>query len=283
MSKNRAASIRARLKNLADAAKQDFNLTLTHYGLERLLYRLSVSEHAPNFLLKGALLFMLWYDVPQRPTRDADLLGFGPDDIDSVAAAFRDMCVIDVDDGIAFDAGSVTATEIRKEAGYGGVRVELRAMLDGARITLQVDIGFGDVVTPAPDTISYPILLADLPPPSLRAYPKYTVVAEKFQALCALGMANSRMKDYFDLWVLLREGDLDDAELVRAIQATFIRRLTALPEGVPGGLSDGFATDAGKQAQWRAFVTKNRLDAIALGELVQHLRAAFQRLRIFSY
>ena len=135
MIKNRAASIRARLKHRADAAKQDFNLTLTHYGLERLLYRLSVSKHAPNFLLKGALLFMLWYDVPQRPTRDADLLGFGPEDIDSVAAAFRDMCAIDADDGIGFDAVAVKASEIRKEAGYGGVRVELRAMLDGARIT----------------------------------------------------------------------------------------------------------------------------------------------------
>ena len=281
MSKNRAASIRARLKNRADVAKQDFNLTLTHYGLERLLYRLSVSKHAPNFLLKGALLFMLWYDVPQRPTRDADLLGFGPEDANSVAAAFHDMCAIEVDDGIAFDAGSVKATEIRKGAGYGGVRAELRAMLDGARITLQVDIGFGDVVTPAPETISYPVLLDDLPPPSLRAYTKYTVVAEKFQALCTLGMANSRMKDYFDLWVLLREGDLNDAELVRAIQATFTRRRTALPEGVPAGLSDDFAMDAGKQAQWRAFVTRNKLDTMGLDELVQHLRAAFQKLEIF--
>lgn len=280
MSKNRAASIRARLKNRADAAKQDFNLTLTHYGLERLLYRLSVSEHAQNFLLKGALLFMLWYDVPQRPTRDADLLGLGPEDIDSVTAAFRDMCALEVDDGIIFDAGTVKATEIRKDAGYGGVRVELRATLDGARIALQVDIGFGDVVTPAPESVMYPVLLDDLPPPSLLAYPKYTVVAEKFQALCALGMANSRMKDYFDLWVLLREGDLDDAELVRAIHATFTRRRTAMPEGIPTGLSDGFAADAGKQAQWRAFVNKNKLDAIALAELVQTLRAAFQKLKI---
>jgi len=280
MSKNRAASIRARLKNRSDAAKQDFNLTLTHYGLERLLYRLSVSKHAPNFLLKGALLFMLWYEVPQRPTRDADLLGFGPEDIDSVAAAFRDVCAIEVDDGIGFDAKSVKATEIRKEAGYGGVRVELRATLDGARISLQVDIGFGDVVTPAPETVQYPVLLDDLPPPSLRAYPKYTVVAEKFQALCALGMANSRMKDYFDLWVLLREGDLDDAELVRAIRATFARRRTAMPEGIPVGLSDGFAADAGKQAQWRSFVNKNKLDAIPLDDLVQSLRAAFQKLKV---
>ena len=154
MSKNRAASIRARLKNRSDAAKQDFNLTLTHYGLERLLYRLSVSSHAPNFLLKGALLFKLWYDLPQRPTRDADLLGIGPDDIDSVAAVFHDVCVIEVDDGIAFEAGSVRTAEIRKEAGYGGVRVELRATLDGAQFSLQVDVGFGEELT---------AVLADLP------------------------------------------------------------------------------------------------------------------------
>lgn len=280
MTKNRAASIRARLKNRSDTAKQDFNLTLTHYGLERLLYRLSVSVHAPNFLLKGALLFKLWYDVPQRPTRDADLLGFGPDDIDSVAAVFRDVCVIEVDDGIAFEAGSVKTAEIRKEAGYGGVRVQLRATLDGAQLSLQIDIGFGDVVTPAPEAVNYPVLLDDLPAPKLRAYPKYTVVAEKFQALCALGMANSRMKDYFDLWMLLRDGDLDDAELVRAVQATFTRRRTALPDGVPAGLSDAFASDAGKLSQWRAYVSKNKLNAIALGELVQALRAEFQRLKI---
>lgn len=280
MSANRAASIRARLKNRSDAAKQDFNLTLTHYGIERLLYRLSVSKHAPNFLLKGALLFMLWYDVPQRPTRDADLLGFGPDDIDSVAAAFRDICAIEVDDGITFDPGSVKATEIRKEAGYGGVRVELRATLDGARISLQVDIGFGDVVTPAPEAIAYPVLLDDLPAPSLRAYPKYTVVAEKFHALCSLGMANSRMKDYFDLWVLLREGDLEDAELVRAIEATFAHRRTAMPEIIPAGLSNDFAADAGKLAQWQAFVNKNKLDAVPLDAVVQALRATFQKLRV---
>jgi hypothetical protein len=143
-----------------------------------------------------------------------------------------------------------------------------------------VDIGFGDVVTPAPETIRYPVLLDELPPPALRAYPKCTVVAEKFQALCALGMANSRMKDYFDLWVLLRDGDLDDAELVRAIEATFARRRTAMPKDVPVGLSDGFAADAGNQAQWRAFVNKNKLDAIALVDVVKTLRAALQKLKV---
>lgn len=281
MSANRAASIRARLKNRADAAKQDFDLVLTRFGLERLLYRLSVSRHAPSYLLKGALLFALWYDAPLRPTRDADLLGFGPDDVDSARAAFREICAIEADDGIVFDAGSVRAERIRKEAGYGGVRVALRATLEGARISLQVDIGFGDVVTPAPEAIAYPVLLDDLPAPGLRAYPKATVVAEKFQALCALGMANTRMKDYFDLWVLLRDEDLDDPELARAIRATFERRRTPMPDGVPVGLSDAFAADAGKQTQWRAFVGRNKLETVALEVVVRALRDAFRRTSTF--
>lgn len=275
MSRNLEASIRTRLKQRADAKNQDFNLTLTYYALERLLYRLSISRHAQSFVLKGALLFTLWYDLPHRPTRDADLLGFGPDDLDSVAAAFRDICSIAVDDGIHFDVGSVRATQIREEAGYGGVRIELRAGLQGARISVQVDIGFGDVVTPPPETVMYSVLLADLPSPCLRAYPKYTVVAEKYHAICVLGMANSRMKDYFDLWVLLRAGDLDDSELVRAIRATFVRRSTALPEGTPMGLTEAFAMDPGKQAQWRAFVARNSLDTVPLeGKAIKLVGAA---------
>ncbi|MGQ0698818.1 MAG: nucleotidyl transferase AbiEii/AbiGii toxin family protein [Panacagrimonas sp.] len=275
MSRNLAASIRARLKNVADSRKQDFNLVLTHYGLERLLYRLSVSPHASNFLLKGALLFSLWYDVPHRATRDADLLGFGPDDISSVVKVFQDICGIAFDDGIQFDPQQVTGSEIRKEAGYGGVRIEILAKLDSARLTLQVDIGFGDAVTPAPEAVQYPVLLNDLPPPQLRAYPKYTVVAEKFHAICLLGMASSRMKDYFDLWILLRDDSLDSVEMKRAIEATFARRRMVLPAGTPVGLSDGFADDAAKQAQWRAFLRKNRLEELAMDVVIGVLRTAF--------
>ena len=279
MSRNLAASIRARLKQRADVAKQDFNLTLTHYGLERLLYRLSISPHAGNYLLKGALLFSLWYDQPHRPTRDADLLGFGPDDIGTAVSAFREISEILVDDGIAFDPTSVKGSLIRKDAGYGGVRIDLRALLDGARITLQVDIGFGDAVTPAPESVSYPVLLDDLPAPQLRSYPKYTVVAEKFHAVCLLGMANTRMKDYFDLWVLLAEGALESSELHRAVQATFARRQLPVPATVPSGLSDTFALNAVKRAQWAAFLKKNRLDAVDLVEVVNLLRDEFQKLQ----
>jgi hypothetical protein len=213
MSRNLAASVRTRLKQHATANKQDFNLTLTRYGLERLLYRLSVSEHASNFLLKGALLFTLWYDVAHRPTRDADLLSFGPEDVDTAVNTFQEICLISADDGLVFNHDSVKGSIIRKQAGYGGVRVDLGANLDGARIALQVDIGFGDAVTPAPQAISYPVLLEDFPAPQLRAYPKYTVVAEKFHAVCLLGLANTRMKDYFDLWVLLNDTTLDALEL----------------------------------------------------------------------
>lgn len=279
MSRNLAASIRARLKQRADATTQDFNLTLTHYGLERLLYRLSISPDAGNYLLKGALLFSLWYDQPHRPTRDADLLGFGPGDIDSTVAAFREICAIEVEDGIAFDPASVKGSAIRKEAGYGGVRIDLLAKLDGARITLQVDIGFGDAVTPAPESVSYPVLLDDLPAPQLRSYPKYTVVAEKYHAVCLLGMANTRMKDYFDLWVLLTEGALDSTELRRAVEATFARRQLPVPDAVPSGLSDSFARDAVKRAQWAAFLKKNRLDALDLVDVVTLLRDEFQKLK----
>ena len=280
MTANRAASIRARLKQHPDTLKQDFNLTLTQYGLERLLYRLSVSEHAPNFLLKGALLFQLWYGQSHRPTRDADLLGFGPDDVPTLVGVFRTICSIAVDDGIVFDPESVAGTEIRKDAGYGGVRIDLRATLDGARLALQIDIGFGDAVTPAAQPVTYPTLLADVPAPTLRAYPKATVVAEKLHAVTVLGMTNTRMKDFFDLWILLHDTTLDDAELQRAIEATFTRRQTAMPAAQPIGLSDAFAEDATKQVQWRAFLKKNRLQATDFAEVVSYVR---ERTRRFGF
>jgi hypothetical protein len=278
MSRNLAASIRARLKQRADATKQDFDLTLTHYGLERLLYRLSVSPHAANYLLKGALLFSVWYDQPHRPTRDADLLGFGPDDVETAVSAFREICQIAAEDGISFDPASVKGSVIRKEAGYGGVRIDLQAKLDGARIVLQVDIGFGDAVTPSPEPMTYPVLLEDLPAPQLRSYPKYTVVAEKFHAACLLGMANTRMKDYFDLWVLLNDGALATGELRRAVEATFNRRKLALPRTLPVGLSDAFAQDATKNQQWAAFLRKNRLEPLDLTDVVALLRREFEKL-----
>jgi hypothetical protein len=194
------------------------------------------------------------------------------DDAPTLVGVFRSICSIAVDDGIMFDPASVSGTETRKDAGYGGVRIDLRATLDGARPALPVDIGFGDAVTPAAQPVTYPTLLDDVPAPALRAYPKATVVAEKIHAVTILGMTNSRMKDFFDLWVLLHDTTLDDVELQSAIEATFARRQTTIPHALPIGLSDAFAADATKQVQWKAFLRKNKLDAMDLAEVVRYVR-----------
>ena len=209
MSRDRAASVRARLLNVAKATGTDFNLVLVRFALERLLFRLSTSAHADRFILKGALLFTLWYDLPHRATRDADLLGFGPSDTASMTAVFKDIASIAGDDGIVFDPASVRVEVIRKEAGYGGVRVKLDGRLADARCMTQVDVGFGDAVTPAPSDAVYPVLLDDLPAPHLRTYPVYTVIAEKLHAVVVLGMVNSRLKDYLDLVVMVERETLD--------------------------------------------------------------------------
>jgi nucleotidyltransferase AbiEii toxin of type IV toxin-antitoxin system len=269
---NLGASVRARLLNKAKAEKIEFGLLLTRFALERLLYRLSVSPHREQFLLKGALLFDLWFDEPHRPTRDADFLGFGATDLPALSAVFREICAIEIDDGIVFDPRSVKAHEIRKGANYAGIRITLTGLLDGARCPVQADIGFGDAVTPAPEEIEYPTSLNDLPAPKLRAYPRYTVIAEKFEAITSLGIANSRMKDFFDLWVLTRNWELDTSILSRAVKATFARRGTELPTSTPVGLSDEFAADQTKQTQWRAFTARNQLATPELQVVVQHLR-----------
>ena len=271
---NVAASVRARLLNVAKAQGVDFNQVLVRFALERILYRMTQSQHADRFLLKGALLFTLWYDMPHRATRDADLLGFGASDLASVAETFRDIAAVAVDDGIAFDPASVTVEEIRKEAGYGGVRVIITGELAKARCKTQIDVGFGDAVTPAPVDSVYPVLLDDLPAPKLRAYPTYTVISEKLHAIALLGMTNSRLKDYFDLSVLLERETLDAGVLAQAIQATFERRGTSVPHAAPVGLTDEFAHDASRQLLWLAFLKKNALPPAPLPAIVDRLRTA---------
>ena len=273
MSAGRAASIHARLLNRAKERGEDFNLVLTRYALERFLYRLSLVPPAREaYWLKGALLFDLWFDVPHRPTRDADFLGFGPADTDALAATIREICAVAVDDGMEYDPASVRIEEIREDARYGGLRVQLLGRLGNARCPVQLDVGYGDAVTPGPEEVVYPALLDDQPPPRLHVYPRETVVAEKLEAIVSLGMANSRMKDYFDLRALAHEGALDAGQLAEAIAATFARRQTPLPEGLPLGLSDEFAQDAMKRTQWKAFLNKNRLDAPALDAVVTEVR-----------
>ncbi|MFC7411542.1 nucleotidyl transferase AbiEii/AbiGii toxin family protein [Hydrogenophaga atypica] len=272
---NVAASVRARLLNVAKAQGVDFNQVLVRFALERILYRLTQSPHADRFLLKGALLFTLWYDMPHRATRDADLLGFGASDLESVAQVFRDIAAVAVDDGIVFDAASVAVEEIRKEAGYGGVRVIITGDLARARCKTQIDVGFGDAVTPAPVDSVYPVLLEGMPPPRLRAYPTYTVIAEKFHAIALLGMTNSRLKDYFDLSVLFEREVLDVSLVAKAIEATFQRRGMAARGALPVGLTEEFANDATRQALWLAFLKKNELQPEPLPAVVDRLRVAF--------
>ena len=273
---NMAASVRARLLGIAKTQESDFNQVLVRFTLERILYRLSQSEHARRFLLKGALLFTLWYDMPHRATRDADLLGFGASDLESVAQVFREIAAISVNDGIVFDPASVAAEEIRKEAGYGGVRVTIAGELAKARCKTQIDVGFGDAVTPGPVDSVYPVLLNDLPAPRLRVYPTYTVVAEKLHAIALLGMTNSRVKDYFDLSVLLERETLDADLLAQAIKATFERRGMAVPTELPVGLTDEFAHDTSRQALWQSFVKKNELASEPLAAIVVRLRTALE-------
>lgn len=273
--KNIGASVRARINNKAKADNVNTQFLLTRYALERMLYRLAVSEHRDSFLLKGALLFDLWYDVPLRPTRDIDLLGFGMAEIPHLIKVFEDLCAIQVEDGINFESASITAEEIRKDANYSGTRVTVVGKIDGAKCTVQVDVGYGDAVTPAPEMATYPVMLEGMPAPELRVYPQYTVIAEKFEAIVSLGMANSRMKDYFDLWVLLRNADLDQRILEQAVRATLARRVTLVPAGVPSGLTEQFSSDIAKLSLWNAFVTRNKLDADSLESTVRFLRDRF--------
>ena len=267
-----ARSVQVRLVAHAKAIGVDPNLVLTRYGVERFLYRLSRSPYAERFVLKGALLLMAWLGETLRPTRDADLLGFGDLSDKELVRILREVCEFEVEpDATSFLPDSVHVEPIRVEDAYGGRRVTIKARVGKARLTVQVDIGFGDAVTPAPEWMEYPGLL-DLPRARLRVYSRESVVAEKLHAMVLLGTRNTRMKDYFDLRALEREGALDPDRLAEAIAATFARRKTAVPDGVPSGLSEEFATDAASQAQWKAFLTRNRLEGPAFAEVVREVR-----------
>jgi predicted nucleotidyltransferase component of viral defense system len=256
---NLAASVRQNFLNLAHERGEEFQFVLTRYAIERLLYRLSRSAHADRFVLKGAMLFELWTGQTHRSTLDVDLLSEASDDVDRLVAVIREVVAVEVEnDGLVIDPASVRGEQIREDQHYQGVRVTATAMLAGARIALQIDIGFGDAVTPGPQRAEYPSLIGPSRP-NLRVYPKETVVAEKFEAMVTLGIANSRMKDFYDLYVLSEQFDFDGDLLARAIAATFARRRTTLPDLVPLGLTAPFAADASKSKQWTGFVKRGRL------------------------
>jgi predicted nucleotidyltransferase component of viral defense system len=257
--KNLPASVRQKLANLARERNVDFGLILVKYGLERILFRLSLSRYRDVFILKGALLFELWTEQRYRPTRDADFLAHGDNAPERFAHIFRELCVLEVDeDGLRFDAETVEAERISEDADYEGVRVTLLAYLERAKIPIQIDIGFGDIVTPAPSRTDYPTLL-EFPGPRLLAYPKETVVAEKLEALVKLGIANTRMKDFYDLEILSRTFAFEGKTLAKAIQNTFQKRGTDLPmAGLPVAFTSEFYDDVNKKRQWTAFSAKNK-------------------------
>src|SRR6185312_15189411 len=239
---NVAASVRARLLNLARETQRPLDQLLTRYALERLLYRLSRSEYRERYALKGALLVTTWFDSPHRPTRDVDFLGFGDPSTDVLLSRFREIAAIPANDGLAYDIESLVAELIREDQHYGGVRLRTTATLAGARIPIVIDIGFGDATEPGLEEIDLPVLLG-MPAPHLLAYPPETVIAEKFEAMVKLGLANSRLKDYYDVWALLTTRELDEHRLSGAIAATFKRRGTALPSDTPDALTSAFAAN----------------------------------------
>jgi predicted nucleotidyltransferase component of viral defense system len=268
--RNIGASVRARLLTLSKANGQSFDLVLTRFALERLLFRLSQSRHADRFVLKGAMLLMSWFEDPHRGTRDLDLLGFGDPNPDAMLATFREILAQDAEDGVVFDVDALRVDRIREELQYGGLRLRTMALIAGARINLTIDIGFGDALEPGDELIDYPVML-DLPAPRLRAYARETVIAEKFQAMVVLGRANSRMKDFYDIWILSRSFPFDDDRLARAIAATFTRRRTEIPTELPDALSPAFAADERKRRQWQVFVEDVALDPGALADVVDEL------------
>ena len=272
--KGQITTIRQRLSNLSKDRNEDFQFLLIRYGLERFLYRISQSNYCNQFVLKGALLFIIWEGQTYRPTRDMDLLGFGDSSSEYLTSIFQELCRDEVEpDGLIFDPKSVSIAEIREDQEYSGQRIKISGFLGKAKVSLQIDIGFGDVITPDAIESEYPTLL-EMPQPKIRIYPPETVVAEKLQAMVDLGMQNSRMKDFFDIYNISLQFNFDGDVLVKAIRNTFLRRKTEIPKKLPLALTEEFASDSQKQIQWNAFLRKNSLEDISLDlvDIVENLR-----------
>lgn len=261
---NLPASVHHRLLNLAKETQRPFNELLQYYTMERFLFRLSQSPFAERFVLKGALMLRVWDVAQARPTMDIDLLGRTANTVENLVEIIRQCLSIEVaEDGIRFDPESVLGEPITVEKKYQGVRVRIRGTLGNARLSLQLDFGFGDVVVPGPVWIDYPQLL-DFGPPHLLGYTPESVIAEKFQALVELELANTRLKDFFDLWKLSQTLTFDSEILMRAIAATFKQRGTPLPTTLPLALTAAFYDDPNRQAQWKGFLRRARLEAEAI-------------------
>jgi len=265
-----AASVRQRLLNLARAQGRVFDVVLVAFGLERLIYRLSVSPHRDQFVLKGGMLVALWTADPGRFTRDVDFLGFGADDEQSVREIFADILSIEAGDGLVFDSADISASDIRDEHVYGGKRLKTTAHLGATRIPITIDLGFGDALSDPSYEIEYASLLG-FEPATIRAYSPATVIAEKFQALVALGLANSRMKDFYDLWAIPKATEINAEDVAAAIQATFARRRTAIPKARPDGLTEAFTRSPAKSTQWAAYVQATSLEDVTLNQIADEI------------
>jgi hypothetical protein len=255
--KNVAASVRERLSQIAARQKANFDAILVQFAVERLLARLEKSPYADRFVLKGAMLFAVWSKFDHRQTRDMDLLGFGSSDIEDIHKVFLDLLAMPAEDGLSFDTATLTVAPIRAVDSYGGLEVQCLAWLGSARITVHIDIGFGDVITPEADHVEFPNLLPDFPAPRIRAYPVYTAMAEKIEAAVRLGERNTRMKDFYDLWFMATKFDIDKKLLAKAVRATFERRGTPLPTATPYAFTKAFAEQ--KEQEWKRFLTRNNL------------------------
>ncbi|HJZ12398.1 MAG TPA: nucleotidyl transferase AbiEii/AbiGii toxin family protein [Acidobacteriota bacterium] len=255
---NVAASFHDRLLNKAHATNRPFNEVLQYFAMERFLYRLAQSRYAESFILKGALMFIAWRALQSRSTMDIDLLGITDNSVETLVGITKELCSQDVEpDGLVFNPETVTAELIDKDAEYAGVRVRFRGSLGSARITMQLDVGFGDVIVPEPTAAKYPTIL-ELPPPTLKGYSRESAVAEKFEAMVKLDVINSRLKDFFDVWLISRQFDFHGPTLATAIERTFSNRGTTIPLE-PVAITARFADQPAKQAQWQGFIRKNRI------------------------
>ncbi len=275
--KNMAASVHARLAETARRTNRPFQELLQYYGMERFLYRLSKSPHAARFVLKGALMLRVWNAPMARPTKDIDLLGRLESPLENLSTVVREVCAVDVEpDGLVFTPATVKSERIREDADYESVRIRFEGLLGRARIAMQLDVGIGDVMVPGPVEIAYPTLL-DFPAPRLKGYPRETAIAEKFEAMVKLGTLNSRMKDFYDIWILSRQFGFAGPTLAQAVTATFANRGTTVT-AEPVALTTEFSENEVANTQWRAFVRKGRL-ANAPGVLETHSGARLRPKR----
>lgn len=255
-----AASLRDRLLKLSRERGEVFEVTLLRFAVERLLYRLSKSAHRERFLLKGAMLFTVWETLPHRSTRDLDLLGRGSNDPDAVRHAILDILDAKVEpDGLEFDTESMVIEPLHEGQDYEGLQISLVARLAGARVTLRVDIAFGQAVQPEATFERFPSLL-DLPTAELLVYPREVVVAEKFQAMVTLGLGNSRMKDFFDIAYLAGRFEFDSERLAQAMAATFERRKTPIPAEKPLALTSAYFESSERTRDWEGFRNRSGLE-----------------------